>query len=109
MSEDESRFEASFDGIGRLLKSDMMKRAMEEHAARVMAAAVVLAPVSEKDKHPGRYKRSFKMRVGLNARRTRVEAVVYNDSPEALHVEKGTRNNNPYHVLTRALDVLRGG
>ena len=104
-----STFSASFSGIGQLLKSDMIKDAMSERADKVLAAAIAIAPVSEKDKHPGRYKRSFHKRVGLNDRRSRVGAVVYNDSPEALHVEKGTRNNNPYHVLTRALDVLRGG
>jgi hypothetical protein len=104
-----SKFDGSFTGIGQLLKSDMIRRAMSDRADRVRAEAERIAPVSERDKHPGRYKRSFGTRVGLNARRTRVEAVVYNDAPEALHVEKGTRNNNPYHVLTRALDVLRGG
>jgi hypothetical protein len=104
-----SKFDASFEGIGQLLKSDMIKAALEDRAARVMAEAIAIAPVSEKDKHPGRYKAAFHIRVGLNRRRSRVEAVVYNDSPEALHVEKGTRNNNPYHVLTRALEVLRGG
>lgn len=104
-----SKFNASFTGIGELLKSDMMRDAMEDRANRVKTEAESLAPVSAHDKHPGRYRRSFHVSVGLNARRSRVEAVVSNDSPEALHVEKGTRNNNPYHVLTRALDVLRRG
>lgn len=103
----QSKFDASFTGIGQLLRSDMIRKAMEDRANKVRAEAERLAPVSEHDRHPGRYRRSFHTRVGLNARRSRVEAVVWNDAPEALHVEKGTRNNNPYHVLTRALDVLR--
>lgn len=101
-----SKFNASFTGIGDLLKSDIIRDAMKDRADAVRAEAEAIAPVSERDKHPGRYKRSFGTRVGLNARRSRVEAVVYNDSPEALHVEKGTRNNDAYHVLTRALAVL---
>lgn len=107
--EDTTKFDASFAGIAQMLRSEMVGLALEGQAKRVLDRAKSLAPVSETSAHPGRYRDSFKVRVGLNRRRSRVEAVVYNDSPEALMVEKGTINNPPYNVLTRALDILRAG
>lgn len=109
MSDDETRFEASFVGIGRLLRSEYMGREIARRAELVLNRAKEIAPVSETSAHPGRYLASLKVRVGLNRRRSRIEAYVYSDDPAALHIEKGTRNNEPYNVLTRALDILRGG
>jgi hypothetical protein len=37
----------------------------------------------------------------------RVEAVVYNDAPEAVQVEYGHRGAEPYHTLLRAAAEMR--
>lgn len=86
----------------------MMGEAMMILAGKVKARAEVIAPVGDEfDKHAGRYKDQFKTRLGMNFRHNRVEAVVYNDSREALDVEKGNSNTEGQHVLMRALDILR--
>lgn len=103
----ESKFSASFMGIGQMLRSEMVGAELEKRAEEVASRARDIAPVSATTDHPGRYKASFHVRMGLNRRRSRVEAVIYNDAPEALFVEKGTVNNPAYNVLTRALDILR--
>jgi len=104
---DETKFTASYAGISKMLKSPMVLAALMERAEKVAERARDIAPVGDDtDPHAGRYKASFHTRPGFNNRRNRVEAVVYNDSPEALFVEKGTANNPAYHVLVRALGIL---
>jgi hypothetical protein len=91
-------------GIGQMLRAPFMEAAMVEHAELIRARAVVLAPVSERDDHPGRYKASFRIRSSSRggATRDRAEAVVYNDSPDAFWVEFGHYGREPYRVLARA-------
>lgn len=104
---DETKFDPSFVGIGRLLRSDMIAEALMARADAVKQRAEELAPVSDdpNNPHAGRYKDSFHTRLGM--KRARVEAVVYNDAPEAIYVEKGTSVQEGRNVLMRALDILR--
>jgi hypothetical protein len=105
---DETRFEASYSGISRLLKSPLITEALLKKAEEVKAHAEDISPVGiDPDTHPGRYKGAFHTRTGYNTRRSRVEAVVYNDAPEAVFVEYGTSTNDAHHTLLRALSVLR--
>lgn len=106
MSDDETRFDASFVGINRLLRSRMVGESLLARAELVKDRAVGLAPVGgDDDPHAGRYRDSFE--TGLGERHGRAEAVVRNTSPEAIRVEKGNSKITGYHVLMRALDILR--
>jgi hypothetical protein len=92
------------EGVGRMLRSPEMEAAMRQVADRIKARAEALAPVSDSDEHPGRYKASFHVRSHARGGATndRAEAVVYNDAPEALYVEFAGYGAEPYRVLRRA-------
>lgn len=97
-------FHPDHRGVGEMLNSRMMRDAMRERAEVIRARAVALAPVSDEDAHPGRYKASFHVRVHGNggATKDRAEAVVFNDSPEAFYVEFAHWGREPYRILARA-------
>ena len=93
-------------GMGLLLESHMLMRVVERVAEQIKDQAIAMAPVGSPfgDEHAGRYKASFHIRTHVNGGATgdRVEAVVYNDAPEAKFVEFGHRGAEPYHTLLRA-------
>jgi hypothetical protein len=91
-------------GMGQLLRSEGMQRAMLNRADLIMARAIAIAPIDTHDDHPGRYKASFHTRVHDRGGAThdRAEAVVYNDSPEAIYVEFGHRGREPFNTLRDA-------
>lgn len=93
-------------GMRELLNSEMLMRVAERYADEIMNRAMAMAPVGDPavDEHPGRYAASFHVRShhGGGATGDRVEAIVYNDSPEAKYVEFGHRGAEPYHTLLRA-------
>lgn len=97
-------------GMREFLNSEMLLRVVENTGREIMERAIVMAPVGDpaEDEHPGRYKASFHMRSGRfgGATGDRVEAIVYNDSPEAVQVEYGHRGREPYHTLLRAASEL---
>jgi hypothetical protein len=107
---DETSYSGNLAGVNALLNSPMVSEMLLKKATEVMERAKDIAPVGDPatDPHSGRYRNGFRVEVRYNALRRRPEAVVINDSPEALMVEKGTSNNEPFNVLARALDVLRG-
>lgn len=82
-----SRFNASYTGIGELLKAPFIEADMRARAERVMAAAIAAAPTDPTSDHPGRYKASFSVSSGL--RQDRAYGRVTNDAPEAVWVEYG--------------------
>ena len=98
-------------GMGLLLESEILMRVVERVAQDIMGRAIAMAPVGDpsEDEHPGRYKASFHIRTHVNGGATsdRVEAVVYNDAPEAVQVEYGHRGAEPYHTLLRAAAEMR--
>lgn len=99
-----SGYEGSLEGVRAMLSSEMIGDMLLQRATQIMLRARSIAPVSQdpNDPHPGRYRDSFHVKLEYDRSRYRLQAVVYNDSPEALFVEKGTVNNEAYHVLIRA-------
>ena len=100
-----SSYKPDHEGVGRMLRSDFMERAMVQVAEGIRTRAIAIAPVGrERDKHPGRYKASFHIRSHSRggATKDRAEAILYNDSPEALYVEYGHRGTEPDRVIARA-------
>lgn len=89
-----------------VLRAPWMIAEMAKRAERIKASAEAAAPVDEKGPHPGRYKDSFKIESGIRAGdRPRAYAEVYNDSPEAVFVEFGTKNNARHRTLGKALEA----
>jgi hypothetical protein len=102
-----SSYNANYDAIGVWLNSEMLRSVVEEVAERIRDRAVILSPIgtiAEGDEHPGLYISSWKIKTQLygGATHDRVEAIVYNDAPDALFVEFGHYGREPYHVLLRA-------
>lgn len=98
-------------GMVAFLNSDMLMAVVEHAAEQIRDRAVVMAPVGSPlgDEHAGRYKASFHIRTERHSGATgdRVQAVVYNDAPEAKYVEYGHRGAEPYYTLRRAALELR--
>jgi len=104
-----AKFTPDHRGVGEMLNSDFMVEAMRAHAEAIKLRAEAIAPVGHppESKHPGRYKASFHVRAhkygGVSGRGgKRAEAIVYNDSPEALYVEYAHYGQEPYRVLAIA-------
>jgi hypothetical protein len=82
-----------------------VKKEVQKEVPREVAPRKGVQPRGTGEKHmPGRYKASFHVKSQLNggATRDRAEAIVYNDSPEAIYVEFGHRGREPYHILASA-------
>lgn len=106
-----SDYNPDHHGIAEFLNSHGMLNLVEHVAGQIRDRAVATAPVGDprEDEHAGRYKASFHIRSHYHGGATndRAEAIVYNDSPEALEVEFGHRGREPYHTLLRAADEVR--
>lgn len=102
-------FNPDHHGVGRMLRADFMEQAMKVRAEEIKGRAIAIAPIGRDKSHPGRYKASFHVKSHSRGGATndRAEAVVYNNSPEALYVEYGHRGAEPYRVLARAAFVRR--
>jgi hypothetical protein len=113
-------FQIDHHGIGELLNSPEMVRAMEKVAYMIQITAEGIAaaeiygarsldvgfiPRREKEHPRGQhYAHSFHIkshRYG-GATHDRAEAIVYNDALSAIWVEWGHRGREPYHVMARA-------
>ena len=98
-------------GMREFLNSEHLMRVVEHVARQIVERAIVMAPIGSPlgDEHAGRYKASFHVRSHRfgGATGDRVEAIAYNDSPEAKYVEFGHRGREPYHTLLRAAHELR--
>lgn len=104
-----ARFNASYEGIGEMLRSEYMQAAMRKRAENGLEYAVAVAPVDETGDHPGRYKESFSVESGVREGKTsRAFGRLVNSAPEAPYVEhgNGTAKYQGDHVLARALDVM---
>lgn len=104
-----ARFNASYAGIGQMLRAKFMQEDMHRRAEKVAALAEATAPVGsavEGDEHPGRYKASFHVESGIRVRKTtRAYGRVTNDAPEALAVEYGLGKTPKYRTLGSALQA----
>lgn len=98
-------------GIGEMLCAPFIQAEMLKRAEAVKARAEATAPVDLEGPHPGRYKESFHVTVGIReatpTRSRRAEAKVINDSPEAFFVEFGTKNNPQHRTLGHALEAAK--
>jgi hypothetical protein len=102
-----SSFDASYAGIGKMIRSDYMLAEMMRRGRKVMEEAIATAPVgkTKNDKHSGRYKASFELRGTHHGgwSRNRAMATVANTAPEAIYVEYGNPGSEPYHTMLNAL------
>jgi hypothetical protein len=93
-----------------MLNAQFMVRHMHRVGDAIQRRAEAIAPVGPPtDPHAGRYKASFHVRSHTHGGAThdRAEAIVWNDSPEALFVEYGSAGDEPYHTMLRA--AVEGG
>jgi HK97 gp10 family phage protein len=101
-----AKFRASYEGIGELLRSAAMEKAMRQRAEQIKARAEATAPVGDPrtDPHAGRYRDSFKVESGREGGRSKDRAFgrVENDAPEAFYVEYGTSQQPARHTLLNA-------
>jgi hypothetical protein len=109
-----STFNASYEGIGELLKSPMIEAEMRARAEQVAALAEASAPVDPTSGHPGRYKGAFSVSSGVKP--DRAYGRVENTAPEAIEVEYGrgeytttrtTADGKTYTVTIGAMDGHR--
>lgn len=93
-----AKFNASYKGIGQILRSEQMKREMKARADQIRAKAEALAPVDS-----GNYVESFRVETEIRkGSTTRAIAKVINDSPHAAYVEWGTSRTPRHRVMGRA-------
>lgn len=91
-----SKFSASYEGIGEMLRSDFMAAHMVARAQRVADFARGRAPVysgTGSDPHRGRYKDSIRV-LGTRAggsKKNRAAGIVIADDPTAIFIEYGTK------------------
>lgn len=104
-------FRLNHAGMARLLTSEFMKAEMAKRGVKVLAAAIASAPVMEDGPHPGRYKASIHMKIGIKKAEgdygptERAVARIIADAPEARWVEYGTKHNDRHRTLGHALDA----
>lgn len=89
-------FNANYRGIGQLLKSPEMAKAMHDIATGIKSRAVAFSPVDK-----GGFKSSWK--VESRKRPDRVVAVVVNDDPAAVQIEFGTKDTPRHRALGKAI------
>lgn len=106
-----SRYNASYAGIGELLKSPMIEAEMRVRAERAKALMVAEAPVSYLTDDPGEYKREFHVTSGV--RSDRAYGRVTNTALEAIWIEYGrgeyvaertTKDGKTYTVTIGAME-----
>ena len=101
-----ARFNASYKGIGELLRSPAMEKDMRRRAEAIKRRAEETAPVGDArtDPHAGRYRDSFKVESGRDGgiKNDRAYGRVVNDAPEAFYVEYGTSKQEARHILLNA-------
>jgi hypothetical protein len=106
-----AKFNASYSGIGELLRSPQMEAAMRARAEAIKTKAEATAPVGDpkNDPHPGRYRDSFKVESGRDGgqKKDRAYGRVLNDSPEAFYVEYGSSKVDARHTLLNAAQAVK--
>ncbi|MFF5261365.1 HK97 gp10 family phage protein [Actinomadura viridis] len=99
-----TRFQASYRGIGQMIRSPWMQAEMRRRAEKVKAVAAATAPVET-----GAYKRSFTVSSGARGgiRRDRAYGRVTNTAGHAVYVEYGTSKIPARYTLRNALRAAR--
>lgn len=99
-----SRFTASYEGIGELLRSEAMQAEMHRRAEKVKALAEATAP--DAPPYGEGYKYEFRVVSGVKTSSEgtrRAFGRVVNDSRHAIWVEYGGQNTPAHRTLGRAL------
>lgn len=104
-------FNADFEGIGEMLRSDFIEAEMKRRVDELgLPYAESEAPIGDPrtDPHSSRYHDSFVTSSGRDGgyEHDRAYGRLENISEEALWVEVGSKNNEAHHVLGRAMDVM---
>ena len=100
-----ARFKMKRQGVGKLLRSEMIRADMVRRAEAIKSAAVSLSPTGGSgDPHPGQYKGAWQVSSSTRGGRRRDRAVAYVRNPTyyARWVEYGTERVPAHHVLLRA-------
>jgi len=98
------RYRADYSGIGEMLRSPEMQKAMHLIAKKVEARAKAIAPVET-----GEYRNSFEVSSGVDVSadgERRAYGRVTNTSDHAFQVEYGGKSTPKYRVLGKALDAV---
>lgn len=95
-------YNASYTGIGEMLKSPEMQAAMLRKAVKVRDRAAEIAPVDT-----GAYKASLEASSGIEADGKRAYGRVTANVPYAFQVEYGTHDTPRHRTLGRALDAVK--
>jgi Bacteriophage HK97-gp10, putative tail-component len=106
-----AKFQASYTGIGEMIRSPGMEQAMRAHAEKIKTKAEATAPVGDPstDPHAGRYRDSFKVESGRDGgvKKDRAYGRVLNDAPEAFYVEYGSSKVAAHHTLLNAAQAVK--
>lgn len=97
-----------YSGFGNLLRGPEMQALMAKKAHQAKEMAEAIAPVDEHGPHPGHYRESFEVDVGVavTAEGSRAVATLRNTAPYAAAVEFGNRTTKAQHVLLRSIDAM---
>lgn len=97
-----SRFDASYDGIGELLRSDFIGAALFTRGAAVRGTAEATAPYdASSETH---FRDAFHV-AEPEVQFDRMVVTVYNDDDAAVQIELGTSDTPAHMTLTKALDA----
>ncbi|MGZ6852468.1 MAG: hypothetical protein ACXVGC_00135 [Mycobacteriaceae bacterium] len=109
-----SSFDADYQGIGELLKSQMIFDALYTRGEAVRAMAEATAPYDQHDKthfrdsfhvaKPGVDEDTGRERIVPDGH-DRVVVTVYNDDDAAIPIETGTSHTPAHRTLSKALDA----
>jgi hypothetical protein len=97
-----THFSASHDGIGELLRSEMIGNALYTRGEAVRGTAEATAPFDSREKT--HFRDSFHV-AEPKVRGDRIVVTVYNDDDAAVPIETGTSTHAAHHTLSKALDA----
>jgi hypothetical protein len=97
-----SRFDASYDGIGEMLRSDFIGAALFTRGEAVRGTAEATAPYDPRNET--HFRDAFHV-AEPEVQFDRVVVSVYNDDDAAGPIELGTRDTPAHRTLTKALDA----
>jgi hypothetical protein len=100
-------FNASFKGIGEMLRADFMVAAMESKAEKVKTRAEQIAPYDAESKDGTHYRDAFHVEADARggAHHDRAVGRVVNDDEAAFFIEYGNVHVDRHRTLGRALDA----
>ncbi len=111
-----STYTGRYTGIGKLFQRPGIQKACRDAAVQMKGIAEPMSPVgklSDGDRHPGLYKRSFDVlplwkNVPFRGQpRMRAGARLINTAPNSWRVEKGDGRVPRYAVMQRAMDAMK--